>query len=406
MKRSDTSKRANPNLASKTFSRTSLILPIYLPAILLSTGAGIISPTLPIYIKSFDLSYTLTTFVIAISVLGNIPAGILVERVGRKPAMLIGLVMIAISTIGMGTAGNLIQLFAAQLVGGIGNALWMLSRHAYMTDVIPLEKRGRSIALFGGVNRMGTFAGKFVAIFLGVNLRLPFFVYTGMAVLTLLICFFSIPQTKQDPKVQTQDTQQPYLTQLLHVSKQHYKLLATAGVGQVCVQTLRRGCHIIIPLYASDVAGLNTQGVRLVEMISSAVDMSMFPVAGLMMDRFGRRYATVPGICIFATGMVLMPFTHSFTWLLVAAILMRFGNGIASGTMMTLGADLAPKEGTGEFLGLWRLTGDFGGAAGPIVVGNIADVFGLGYSGFALGGIGYLAVSIFLWFVPETLQKE
>ncbi len=403
---SDTPKGANPKLASKNFSRTSLILPIYLPALLLSTGAGIISPTLPIYIKSFDLSYTLTTFVIAISVVGNIPAGILVERVGRKPAMLIGLVMIAISTIGMGTAGNLTHLFVAQLIGGVGNALWMLSRHAYMTDMIPLAKRGRSIALFGGVNRMGTFAGKFGAIFLGANLRLPFFVFTGIAVLTLLICFFSIPDTKREPKVQSEKTQQPYLTQLLQVSKQHYKLLATAGIGQVCVQTLRRGCHIIIPLYANDVAGLSTQGVRLVEMISSAVDMSMFPVAGLMMDRFGRRYATVPGICIFATGMVLMPFTHTFIWLLLAAILMRFGNGIASGTMMTLGADLAPKEGTGEFLGLWRLTGDFGGATGPIIVGNLADVFGLGFSGFALGGIGYLAVSIFLWLVPETLQKE
>ena len=199
---------------------------------------------------------------------------------------------------------------------------------------------------------------------------------------------------------------QPYLKQLIHISKQHYKLLATAGVGQICVQTLRRGCHIIIPLYAKDVVRLSTQGVRLVEMISSAVDMSMFPVAGAMMDRFGRRYATVPGISLFATGMLLMPFTGSFTWLLLAAVLMRFGNGIASGTMMTLGADLAPTDETGEFLGLWRLTGDFGGSAGPVVVGNIADLFGLGYSGFALGGIGYLAVGIFLWLVPETLQKE
>ena len=392
-------------MASNKFSRVSLILPIYLPAFLLSTGVGIISPTLPIYINSFELSYTLTTVVIAIGVVGNIPAGILVERVGRKPAMLIGLAMIVLSTISMGTAQRLSHLVIAQLIGGVGNALWMLSRHAYMTDVIPLEKRGRSIALFGGVNRMGTFAGKFGAIFLGANLRLPFFVYTVIAVLTFIICIFSIAETKREPNVQSQ-SRQPYLKQLIHVSKQHYKLLATAGVGQVCVQTLRRGCHIIIPLYAKDVAGLNTFGVRLVEMISSAVDMSMFPVAGAMMDRFGRRYATVPGISIFATGMLLMPFTGSFTWLLLAAILMRFGNGIASGTMMTLGADLAPVEGTGEFLGLWRLTGDFGGAAGPVVVGNIADLFGLGYSGFALGGIGYLAVSIFLWLVPETLQKE
>ena len=124
------------------------------------------------------------------------------------------------------------------------------------------------------------------------------------------------------------------------------------------------------------------------------------------MDRFGRRFATVPGICIFATGMVLMPFTGTFTGLLLAAILMRLGNGVASGTMMTLGADLAPHEGTGEFLGLWRLTGDFGGSAGPIIVGNLADLFGLSYSGFALGGIGYLAVGIFLWLVPETLKRE
>ena len=393
-------------MASSNFSRATLILPIYLPALLLSTGTGIISPTLSIYINSFELSYTLTTFVIAIDVVGNIPAGILVERMGRKPSMLLGLAMIGVSTIAMGTARHLNHLIIAQLIGGVGNALWMLSRHAYMADVIPLAKRGRSIAVFGGVNRIGTFAGKFGAIFLGANLRLPFFVYAGMAVLTFIICFFSLPETKREPKAQSQEAQQPYLTQLLAVSKRHFKLLATAGIGQVCVQTLRRGCHIIIPLYGKDVVGLTTQNVRFVETIASAVDMSMFPVAGFMMDRFGRRFATVPGIFIFATGMMLMPFTHTFTPLLLAAVLMRFGNGIASGTMMTLGADLAPNEGTGEFLGLWRLTGDFGGSAGPIVVGNIADVLGLGFSGFALGGIGYLGVAIFLWLVPETLQRE
>ena len=387
------------------FSRVSLILPLYIPAFLLSTGIGIVSPTLSIYVKSFELSYTLTTVVLAVGVLGNVPAGIWVERLGRKPSMLLGLVMIGVSTLGMGMATNLFQLMGAQLAGGIGNALWMLARHAYMTDVIPIANRGRAIALFGGVNRMGTFAGQFCSIFLGVNLRLPFFIYTGIVVLNLALCFFCIPETRR-PARQTDDKRHPYLKNLLQISRQHARLLATAGVGQVCVQTLRRGCHIIIPLYADEVVGLTTQQVRSVVMISSAVDMSMFPIAGFMMDRFGRRYATVPGICLFATGMVLMPWTGTFTWLLLAAILMRLGNGITSGTMMTLGADLAPQEGTGEFLGLWRLTGDFGGSVGPVVVGNFADLFGLGYSGFVLGGIGYLAVGIFLWLVPETLKRE
>lgn len=382
-----------------------MILPLYIPAFLLSTGAGIVLPTLSIYVKSFELSYTLTTVVLAVGVIGNIPAGILVERLGRKPSMLLGLVMIGVSTLGMGTATNFFQLIGAQLVGGIGNALWMLARHAYMTDVIPIANRGRAIALFGGVNRMGTFAGQFCSVFLGVNLRLPFFIFAGIVVLNFVLCLFFIPETRRSTH-QTAEKKLPYLRHLLEVSRQHARLLATAGVGQVCVQTLRRGCNIIIPLYADEVVGLTTQQVRAVVMISSAVDMSMFPIAGYMMDRFGRRFATVPGVCVFATGMMLMPFTGTFTGLLLAAIFMRMGNGIASGTMMTLGADLAPREGTGEFLGLWRLTGDFGGSAGPVIVGNLADLFGLGYSGFALGGIGYLGVGIFLWLVPETLRKE
>jgi MFS family permease len=141
-------------------------------------------------------------------------------------------------------------------------------------------------------------------------------------------------------------------------------------------------------------------------MISSAVDMSMFPIAGYVMDRFGRRYATIPSFFIFAAGLVMMPYTRSFGWLLMTTIVMGLGNGLSSGAMMTLGADLAPREGTGEFLGLWRLSGDFGGATGPLVVGNIADLWGLGVSSFALAGIGYATVLIFIFLVPETLRRE
>ena len=102
----------------------------------------------------------------------------------------------------------------------------------------------------------------------------------------------------------------------------------------------------------------------------------------------------------------MVPFTRTFTSLLIATTVMGFGNGLGSGAMMTLGADLAPREGTGEFLGLWRLIGDVGGTTGPLVVGNIAEVWGLTTSALALAGIGYTAAAIFLWFVPETLQRQ
>ena len=84
--------------------------------------------------------------------------------------------------LGVGLAANVFQLIIYRLIGGIGGTLWSLSRHAYMTDVIPRGERGGSIALFGGINRIGVFGGQAIAIFLGTSLRTPFFVYFGRRV--------------------------------------------------------------------------------------------------------------------------------------------------------------------------------------------------------------------------------
>ena len=384
------------------FSRRSLILPVYLPALLLAFGQGVVTPTFAIYVKSFSLSYGLTTFVIAVAVVGNLPAGILVERIGRRPSMIVGAMLDALSMLGVGLATNVFQLIIYRLIGGIGGTLWSLSRHAYMTDVIPRSERGRSIALFGGINRIGAFGGQLIAIFLGASLRTPFFVYFAVGGLTSIFCILFISETR-NPSASPPSLNLGRLPRLL---KTHHRTLLTAGLAQICVQTLRQGRWVVIPLYASEYVELPARTVRLIVMISSAVDMSLFPLAGFLMDRFGRRYSAVPCFFIFATGMILMPFTGSFGTLLGTAILIGFGNGVGSGIMMTLGADLAPKDGTGEFLGMWRLLGDFGGAAGHLLVGNVADLWGLGASSFVLAGIGYIAVMLFLRVVPETLNAE
>ena len=384
------------------FSRRSLTLPVYLPALLLAFGQGVVTPTFAIYIKSFSLSYALTTFVIAVAVVGNLPAGILVERIGRRPSMIIGAILDSLSMLGVGLATNVFELIIYRLIGGIGGTLWTLSRHAYMTDVIPTSERGRSIALFGGINRIGVFGGQAIAIFLGASLRTPFFVYFAVGALTSVLCILFVSETRS-PAASPSSLN---LMRLPRLVKTHYWTLLTAGFAQICVQTLRQGRWVVIPLYASEYLDLPARTVRLIVMISSAVDMSLFPLAGFLMDRFGRRYSAVPCFLIFATGMALMPFTEHFGTLLGTAILIGFGNGVGSGIMMTLGADLAPKEGTGEFLGMWRLFGDFGGAAGHLVVGNVADLWGLGASGFVLAGIGYIAVLLFLRVVPETLKTR
>jgi MFS family permease len=189
------------------------------------------------------------------------------------------------------------------------------------------------------------------------------------------------------------------------VVRRHWRDLLSAGSAQVFAQMIRVGRQLIVPLYGANELGLDVAAVGSIVSISAAIDMSLFVPAGLLMDRLGRKFASVPSFLIMGVGMALIPLAADYTGLLVATSVIGLGNGLGSGTMMTLGADLAPREAVGEFLGVWRLIGDAGGAGGPLIVGIIADLLGLALSAVALAGVGLFAAAILVLFVRETLHQ-
>ena len=136
--------------------------------------------------------------------------------------------------------------------------------------------------------------------------------------------------------------------------------------------------------------------------VSSLIDMVFFLPAGLIMDRFGRKFASVPAFVMLSAGMLFVAFSSDAITLFLAATLMSVGNGFGSGSMMTLGADLSPPEARGEFMGFWRLVGDSGSTGGPLLVGGVADLWGLTTAAVAVAATGALAVLTLGLFVPET----
>ncbi|MBU6150798.1 MAG: MFS transporter, partial [Chloroflexi bacterium] len=73
----------------------SLVLPVYVPSLLLSAGQGILVPTLPLFTQQqFEVNFSLVSLVVAGAglgtLLGDVPAGMLIERWGRKPVMVAG----------------------------------------------------------------------------------------------------------------------------------------------------------------------------------------------------------------------------------------------------------------------------------------------------------------------------
>lgn len=389
---------------------SNIIFSIYIPTFLLAFCRGLLVPVLPLYAASFDVSYALVGLVMASegfgTLVGDLPAGILIGRLGRKRSMIIGITGMVVSTLAFSWAQSAWELLIYGFCVGLGHAMWNIARHAYLADAAPSAGRGRAIAVFGGINRIGTFVGPLLggAIGAAFGLRVPFVVFAVVGIVALIFPLRFVERRGYRPP--ERGTLREHFAHTGAMIRAHFGSFVTAGSGQLFAQMIRSGRNIVIPLYAADVLGLSVDQVGFIVGFAAAVDMSLFYPAGYIMDRFGRKFAYVPSFAIQAIGMALIPFTAGFGTLLIATSVIGLGNGLGSGTMMTLGADLAPEDSRGEFLGVWRLIGDAGSAGGPVVVGSVADLLGLSLATFTIAGVGLLAAAMLGTLVPETLQHR
>lgn len=386
--------------------RNHLLWSVYVPALLLSFGTGMLVPVLPLYVRSFEASYALVGLVLAAhgigTLVGDVPSGVILGKFGHKWAMVVGVGTVGFFVLAMSWARTVPELFVYGLCAGVGSALWNISRHAYMTTHIPLKHRGRATATFGGIGRIGSFAGPAVGASLGAvyGLRFPFVAFAVIALAAMVTAGVFVEHTGE--VAPHRGGLAGHGRHLVAVVREHFRVLMTAGIGQLLAQMVRAGRQSIIPLYAADVLGLGLPAIGWIVTIAAFVDMALFYPAGVVMDRYGRKWAIVPSFFIQGIGMALVAFATGFGGLLAATMVIGFGNGLGSGTMLTLGSDLAPKESMGEFLGVWRLVGDSGNTGAPIVVGAVADVLGLSLATLVMAAVGLGAAGVFAWYVPET----
>lgn len=383
-----------------------LMLAVYLPTILLALGQGALLATLPLYAQELGVGYTMVSLISAAAAIGtlvtDVPAGALLHRIGLRRAMLVGCALVVVGTFSLALDPSPEAIVGMRILAGLGTALWGLSRHAFIAGAVPIELRGSAIAMFGGINRIGIFGGPALGGVVGTAFGLQSsFVLTGvMAMLAWGAAYLFVPRDTE-VHVQRRGGAGQRWSIVRATLRSHAGDLSAAGIAQLFAQMIRQGRQLLIPLVGAQI-GLNAAEIGTVMTISAVVDMSMFFPAGFLMDRYGRKIASVPSFAIMAIGIGLVPLADSFVTLSAAGIVIGLGNGLGSGSMMTLGADLAPEGATGEFLGIWRLIGDVGMVVGPLVVGFIASALSLDGSAYALAAAGIAASLTLAFLVQET----
>ncbi|WP_336648936.1 MFS transporter [Microbacterium sp. MMO-10] len=402
---------------------------VYLPTLLFSLGEGAVVPLIPVIAASRGATLASAGLIASALVVGqlcgNIPAGWLVSRVGERYTMVIAGALSLIGVVAGALAPSLVVFTVAVFVVGMSAAAFGLARHAFMTTRVPVEFRARALSLLGGSFRAGMFVGPFIAaallaLFHTENAALWFFVVLLVA-LILLVLFGPDPEAQaaaadRDPG-DVEDTGEAVSGSIPTIERagvfrtmwRNRGVLGRLGLAAASLSAVRSARQVVLPLWGVSI-GLDASSIALVVGVSGAIDFALFYASGQVMDRFGRLWAALPAMVLMGAGFLVLSLTHDAStnvlWFGMIAAVLGVGNGLSSGILLTLGADVAPQSEPAAFLGSWRTLTDAGGAIAPLLFSGIAAISSLAIGAAAMGAIGIIGAVGFLRFIPRFVPRR
>lgn len=401
---------------------------VYLPTVLFALGEGALVPLVPVIATKLGADVGLAALISSALVIGqlcgNLPAGYAVARLGERYTMVIAASVAVIAAVGMAVAPTLPLITLTVFIIGFAAAAFGLARHSFMTTRVPLIFRARALALLGGTFRLGMFIGPFVAaallaIFQTENAAVWFFVVIGV-LLVFVVLFGPDPETiatAARPSSAWRDDSGEPVTGSIPVHERlgvfrtmiaNRSVLMRLGLSAAALSSARSARQVILPLWGVSL-GLDAPTIALVVGVSGALDFALFYVSGQIMDRFGRLWAALPAMLLMSAAFLALAITHdgdaAVLWYGMIAVVLGVGNGLSSGILMTLGADLAPRRDPAAFLGSWRTLTDAGGAFSPLVVSLVTTLVSLAAASAVVGFIGLIGAVGFLRFIPRYVPR-
>lgn len=394
------------------FNFRSIAIPAFGPALLFCIGEGAVLPVIVLSARDLGASVAVSALIVTLIGLGswffNLPASLITLKFGERwsivGAAAVGALALAAAAMSSLIPNGLWLLAVAMAVVGMAASVFSLARQKYLTEAVPVQFRARALSTLGGVNRIGIFIGPFVGAGVMQFSGIAGAYWVGVvgmaaaAVLAVTIPDLVVPPTPDGGHKGPEPT-------LRNVAVSHRRVFLTLGVGILLLSALRASRQVVIPLWANHL-GMDAAQASVIYGLSGAIDMLVFYPAGKVMDRRGRLFVAIPSTIIMGIAMLLIPMTASFAGLLLASLLIGFGNGISSGLIMTLGADFSPDRGRGQFLGLWRFIADAGSTGGPVLLSGVTALFTLGAGVSATGFLGFAAAGVFAVVLPRLKGRR
>jgi len=327
------------------------------------------------------------------AVLSRIPFGRYADNVARKPLLIIGAVIFILSPIMYTWTESIAMLTAIRIFHGIGIGAFSVASMSLAVDMVPKQRLGEAMGLFGVPVMLGMILGPGIAGFL-VDLtgyHEAFYIASLFAVVSLLLVLF----------VSESDIDGTGTATFMDVLKD--RNVASAVIGVLALTTSYGAITAFFPVYASRL-GYTEFMIGLFFTVYAVAALVVRVPVGRYADKKGISLLTAPMMVIAVAGIAIISITTDQIGFYIAGIVFGVGFGAAYTTLLALSVETVGPLERGKASALINSSFDMGIAIGSMALGFLARAYEFD-TFFALTALILLFGTLTFWIANKLLPK-
>jgi MFS family permease len=374
-------------------------------------GGALIFPFFALYItKKFGVGMTEVGLLFAVfsitDMLGNMIGGALTDYLGRKNMIIMGLVISALTSLGMGLVNQLEWFYVMGAVSGLFATAAGPAHEAMLIDILPEAKRSEGFGVMRVAMNLSVAIGPAIGGFIAAYSYLVLFVAdTVTSLITALIVYLvveeSMPETKE--KESRKGFKETFVGYKEVLKDQKFMLFVIVSTIATIVYSQM---YSTLSVYLRDVHGVPESGYGwLMTLNAGMVVLFQFMIT--------RRVSKHPPMLILALGSLfyvigfgMYGFVDLYWLFMIAMAVITIGEMVIILVARAYVGDAAPEDMRGRYSGVMNFSWMIPWMIGPLMAGLIMDNIDPNWVWYASIAVCFLAILGFLrmqWAFGKTL---
>lgn len=327
-------------------------------------------------------------------VIMQIPAGFLVDKIGKKTVLLPGFVVFALAALLISQASSISMIYTGSFLAGIGCGSFYGSAYSLTSQNIPKEKKSFSTAIVNSGSAVGSGFGMILSSFIVIQMNMPWqtMMYLSAFLIVCMTIAFALVIRSNKEDVAFLESQAAAEEETTDQPKEKVSLSTLFSLRMLFTYVLYFAtCYAYymtvtwLPNFLGTERGF--QGVA-IGFSSSLVAFASIPGAlffSRLADKYMHKKVTFIVILEVLAALMLLVTVQATnsTFLLIALILYGFlGKLAVEPIIISWLGENAPKVGVGTTLGVFNFFGMMSSVIAPTLTGSISDATGSKVMGF------------------------